>query len=338
MPGDGAYEWQGFEQFADMPHALNPQQGYLVNWNNKPAKGWWSKQLDPTSSSFWGDEDQVVSLDHTLAANPGQSFERFGQFPRDVAYLDNRARVLMPDVLSALQSSGDAEVQAMLPYLRSWDMQRSDLDNNGNYSTPAVVFFDRVVEHFLRDVAEPTLGATDTQRISGMADCGSPPCPLVSVDNLAAPTYKFEFATEELALAALRGETAYDWLAGGAGAVIRSAASQAAADLAKSSGTTDVSKWNEPAEQGVFSPQGAGSVPNVVPLPNRGSYGQVVEPLVSASGTTAAGAVQGASTGGAQAVGLVNTSTDPPSGLPSPLVILVVAGGLSLRRSRRRGR
>jgi penicillin G amidase len=338
MPGTGAYDWQGFEAFANMPHVVNPSTGYLVNWNNKPAKGWWSKQLDPTASSVWGDEHQVVPLSDDLAANAGQSFQRFGQFPRDVAYVDNRARALLPYLLPALATSSDSRVQAILPYLRAWNQQRNDVDASGsNYSTPAVVFFDRLVEHLIEVGLEPVI-PNDALRISGMADCASPPCHLVSVDNLLAPTYKFEFATYELLLAQLRGETAFDWFAaqGGAGAVMRRAAADAAAEIAGAQGS-DVSKWNEPVERGAFSAQGAGSVPDVVPLPNRGSYGQVVEPLATtgSAGPTAA-AVQAASTGGPALTGLVNTAAGAASSAPGLLALLLVVAAPLARRTRRR--
>ncbi|MEK4534887.1 MULTISPECIES: penicillin acylase family protein [Peribacillus] len=39
-PGTGEYEWKGFIPFKENPHVINPKNGYVVNWNNKPAKEW----------------------------------------------------------------------------------------------------------------------------------------------------------------------------------------------------------------------------------------------------------------------------------------------------------
>jgi acyl-homoserine lactone acylase PvdQ len=337
MPGDGRYDWQGFETFADMPHAVNPKTGFMTNWNNKPARGWWSKSLDPSSTSVWGDEDQQVTLDAVLAANRGQSFDRFALFPRDVAYTDNRARVFLPYLTAALEGSGDPRLRAMLGYLRAWNQQRVDVNGDGSYDTPAVVFFDRFVQRFLVQGLAPTAGTADTLRLTGMDACTAPRC-MVSVDNLAAPTLKFELNAEETLLAALRGETSYDWFAssGGATAVLRSAATAAADELATETGSSDVSTWNETVERGAFSAQGAGSVPDVVPLPNRGSYGQVAEPQVAAA--PAAAAVEGASTGGASPVGLVNTAASSVSAPAAcGLALLALLGGVAMAR-RRRGR
>ena len=46
--GTGGDEWQGFLPFNQQPHALNPRQGWLVSWNNKPARGWAN-----SSAGFW---------------------------------------------------------------------------------------------------------------------------------------------------------------------------------------------------------------------------------------------------------------------------------------------
>ncbi len=35
VPGDGRWDWQGFIPFAQLPHALNPETGYIVSANNK---------------------------------------------------------------------------------------------------------------------------------------------------------------------------------------------------------------------------------------------------------------------------------------------------------------
>jgi penicillin G amidase len=334
MPGDGPYDWQGFEKFSDMPHAVNPRTGFMTNWNNKPARGWWSKSLDPSSTSVWGDEDQQTTLDAVLAAGGGQSFDRFGLFPRDVAYTDNRARVFLPYLTAALQGDPDPRLQAMLGYLRAWDLQRVAAGGGGGYGSPAVVFFDRFVQRFITQGLDPTVDHDNTLRLSGMDGCGGTGRCMQSVDNLAAPTLKFELNVEQTLLAALRGETSYDWFAagGGATAVLRSAALAAADELTREQGA-DVRTWDEPVEQGAFASQGGGSVPNLVPLPDRGSYGQVAEPQVAA-----AGAVQAAASAGAAApVGLVNTSAGSPSApAAGALALLVLLGGGAVARRRRR--
>ena len=339
MPGDGAYDWQGFESWSSMPHAVNPKTGFMTNWNNKPAKGWWSKALDPSQTSFWGDEDQQVDLNNVLAAGAGQSFDQFGQFPRAVAYTDNRARVLLPYLTRALQGTTDARLQAMLGSLQAWNAQRVDANGDGSYDTPAVVFFDRFMQRLLTLGLDPTIGDADTLQLTGMTACGGTGRCLESLDNLAAPTLKYEFSTEQTLLAALRGETQWDWFgaSGGATAVLRAAALAAADELTTELGG-DATKWNETVETGAWSAQGAGSATPLSPLPDRGSYGQVAEPLVN--GGSAVSPLSASASGGATvaAAGLVNTAAASAPAPAGALAVLAFAGVAARARRLRRSR
>ena len=40
LPGDGRAEWRGFLKPSQRPHVINPDQGWLANWNNLPSVGW----------------------------------------------------------------------------------------------------------------------------------------------------------------------------------------------------------------------------------------------------------------------------------------------------------
>ena len=39
-PGDGRAEWRGLLPRGRTPHVINPEQGWLANWNNLPSAGW----------------------------------------------------------------------------------------------------------------------------------------------------------------------------------------------------------------------------------------------------------------------------------------------------------
>ena len=40
LPGTGNAEWRGFLRPSQRPHVINPDQGWLANWNNVPSVGW----------------------------------------------------------------------------------------------------------------------------------------------------------------------------------------------------------------------------------------------------------------------------------------------------------
>jgi penicillin amidase len=290
IPGSGPYDWTGVERYEDLPHDINPSTGALANWNNKPARDWYSKTTLAGSGApdVWGIDNQVVPLQAALAATTRETMTQFQQIPQNVAYLDNEALPLRPLLVAALSSSRDtdARLRGLVPYLSAWDSSRNHVDSAGNYSTPAIVFFDRWLEHMVQDTLGPALGTNLASAYAGL-NCASSPCHYVSVDNLDAPTYKAQLGAYELLINALAGRTTYAWLpptVGGRTTAVLTAARQAADEIQATQGTT-VTTWTEPAEVARFQPLGAISVPPVAPLPNRGSYAQVIEPIANSTGT-----------------------------------------------------
>jgi acyl-homoserine lactone acylase PvdQ len=77
--GDGSEEWEGFMPFEEHPQAINPPQGYFVNWNNKPA-AWWN-QGDNVSWRMGAGRvyDGVTFLDAYLQESSPVSYEELQQ-------------------------------------------------------------------------------------------------------------------------------------------------------------------------------------------------------------------------------------------------------------------
>jgi penicillin amidase len=319
LPGTGEYDWQGLEPYARMPHAINPAQGYLVNWNNKPGHQWWSPGQ---VGSTWGADHQVVDLDHVVAARRDWTLETLGQAPRQVAYTDNRARNFVPYLVQALSGTADPTLQTVRQLLAAYDFQRTDR-GGGNYG-PATTFFDRWYEFLVRDVFLTTM---DQAACGGFAhiSCANPPGHFVSTDNLGAPAHKFDSNAGDALLRAFRGEASgpinqYTLLPANWAAASLTAADEAKAYLTGLDGANPAG-WTEPMEVVSFGAQGAGSVPDYGPLQNRGSYGQVVEPLavtpLSGGPTT-----------------LPNTGTGIEAALLLGLAGATIAAGVGRRRAR----
>ena len=61
--GTGGSEWQGVVGAQDVPHAVDPPQGWLVNWNNTAARGW--------EGHHWqAARDRVTALGRALQGIP----------------------------------------------------------------------------------------------------------------------------------------------------------------------------------------------------------------------------------------------------------------------------
>jgi penicillin amidase len=281
IPGTGEWDWQGFETWDDQPHAIDPPEGYLANWNNKPAVGWYSKGLlgstvpeGRPNITTWGPTHQVEPIQSTLAGYvPTIQFWNMRDTERYVSSVDNRARSWMPSVLSAIDTSGDPSLAAARAALAAWDFRRLDANQDGKYDAPGLAIFDRWVEHMLKRTFVG-LPPEVFDVASGIGSNGK----FRSADNGDVPTFKTENALFGLLTHALRGDARVDYFgSAGRDATIVAALRDALAEL---KGT-----WSEPAETTSFAAQGAGSVPSFTPLLDRGSYGQIVEPGGAPIGT-----------------------------------------------------
>src|SRR3546814_19252130 len=61
---DGYFEWKGYLPLASHIQATNPSKGYMANWNNSGAPGWWAAD----SNGTYGPTHRVAMLQQRLAA------------------------------------------------------------------------------------------------------------------------------------------------------------------------------------------------------------------------------------------------------------------------------
>lgn len=87
LAGDGSQEWVGLTEFAQQPQAVNPAQGYVANWNNKPV-AWWNQgdnvpwtATTPNRLRYY---DGVEFLQAHLEAAAPVSFEELQELTRVV--------------------------------------------------------------------------------------------------------------------------------------------------------------------------------------------------------------------------------------------------------------
>lgn len=138
--GTGDYEWQGFLEQDEHPHADGSDSGRLLNWNNQSAPGF-----------MHGDNNQYGSV-HRV--------ENFDQWPDEVELsgvvgVMNRAatediRSTVWPVVSAVLESSDApsEIAAdVVDRLDAWvadDAPLLDADDDGDYDVAGPLLFDTV--------------------------------------------------------------------------------------------------------------------------------------------------------------------------------------------------
>ncbi|MBK5305126.1 MAG: penicillin acylase family protein [Frankiaceae bacterium] len=144
--GDTAYDDRGYLPFDKHVRAINPAQGYLVSWNNKPAPGF------SAADNGWGYgpvyrslalEDQVKSR---IAGGKKMTRPLLVDAMIAGGVTDVRAKYVLPHVLDVIGTPADAQDAKAVSLLRAWVAaggQRVDRARTGSYAhTPAIDLLD----------------------------------------------------------------------------------------------------------------------------------------------------------------------------------------------------
>ncbi|MGE5133353.1 MAG: penicillin acylase family protein [Gemmatimonadota bacterium] len=174
--GTGSAEWQGFLPAANHPQAIDPGQGYLTSWNNKPAPGF--SAADDNYS--FGPVQRVQSLNEEIARqfalHQGKLTEAdLVTAMETAASADLTGRQVGPALLAALAGRAEpAGVTAMLDQLRAWvaagGQRRKAAAGDAQYAhAAAVAIMDELRPRLIRAVFDPVFAAGGVQTYQGMA-------------------------------------------------------------------------------------------------------------------------------------------------------------------------
>ncbi len=259
-PGTGEYEWQGVLPFDQNPHSLNPDQGWLASWNNKPAPGWINSSADFWR---WGGAHRVNTFIGFLEdLHPGSAstrtlelLNRTGGWTTDTptgqassvfvsSYFD--------EMLAAVDRSADPRLDGVAHLLKGWDHQQKDRDGDGFYDSPGGAIFNAWWQAISDQVfADDTAGLINRFVVGNL------------VDRMYAGT--------DAALPLI-----HDYLDGATVEEATTAALISALDeLTATYSSPDPADWLQPISVIHWSPIGAGAVPDTIWM-NRGTYNQIV--------------------------------------------------------------
>ncbi len=171
LPGDGSFDHAGMLSFEELPKVINPERGWLANWNNKPAHGWGEGVGGQGDSQPAGSESRVVNWDRLLESRNDFTFADLPGLDREIGLHDPRAWAFQPLFLSI---SGDAglnpKAQKLLDILRDWDGDHynPDIDINDEMALdrPGETIFDEMmktlVDELFKDLLPPDWYASMT--------------------------------------------------------------------------------------------------------------------------------------------------------------------------------
>ncbi len=155
VSGTGEMEWLGIQPFSQNPQVYNPEQGFIANWNNKPADYW-----DGPDLWFWNwgsaDRVQVIidSMNQKEKFTPADIWDlnkKFSFFDQNVGYFLPFLKASVKDV----PYSREAQAVALL---EKWNARRVDNDADGKYDNSAQSIMDKWIGVMLKKTFEDDLG------------------------------------------------------------------------------------------------------------------------------------------------------------------------------------
>jgi acyl-homoserine lactone acylase PvdQ len=156
--GTGRNEWRGFLPAGRHPQQINPRNGYILNWNNRPAPRFgaaddnWSYGSVHRNELFEPIRNVSRAQPHNVVAVMNAA-----------ATKDLRSAELTPVVAEVLATSAapSPRAQRMLDLLKEWNAQgssRLDADLNGTVDHPGAAIWDAWWPRLADTVMEPVLG------------------------------------------------------------------------------------------------------------------------------------------------------------------------------------
>ncbi len=173
--GNGTYEWRGFEPLRRHARGVNPKGGVIVNWNNKPARGF------SASDDNWayGPVQRVQLLSLRLAVRREHTLTTVVSAMNAAATEDLRGMRVLPTLARVLPSSSDQRERQMMETMLQWaggGASRLDRDLDGKIDAPGAAMMDAVWPRIADALMRPTLGPL-TDRLKA----------LIAVDDPANP-------------------------------------------------------------------------------------------------------------------------------------------------------
>jgi penicillin G amidase len=179
IPGTGEFDLGDHLPFEALPHAVDPAQGYLANWNNKPAHGWLDGVGMSSTSLPAGRGQRVTNVIDAIEARDDWTFDALRDLDRYAAEHDMRATEFLP-LLLALRDRDDLAVRerAALELLAGWDgsangpgaqlwFEPGSTATVGPANTVFEAVLDALVEDLLGPVALDTYDLVERQQRSG---------------------------------------------------------------------------------------------------------------------------------------------------------------------------
>lgn len=144
---DPSYDWQSTIPFDDLPHVVNPEQGFVAHANNKMHTDSYPYYI----STFWEPPSRIMRINQFLEMSDSLQTETMQTMQNDV--YSEHAREITEMILPILRSGENSnELQTALSYLENWNFEYTE-------SSTAATIFDLFFINLTRNVLLDEIGS-----------------------------------------------------------------------------------------------------------------------------------------------------------------------------------
>ncbi len=245
MIGDGSQDWQGINPSETMPHAINPAQGYVANWNNKPSPDW------EYTETAYGPTHRAKFIIDQLNSMKKVSWSDMEELNKKAGHIDLDAysfKALLLDNLNKKNLTSEAKQAAKL--VEHWDMYQFDDNQDDYYDEAGLTIFRSWLSKVKGEVFKELQG--------------------VGGDSNDLLYHILQADAEELT-------TKYGFLGEiDLNKITANSLELAVQELTEKYPEKGMEAWRTKAAKINFTSQGAGKVEPILNM-NRGTYNQIVE-------------------------------------------------------------
>jgi penicillin G amidase len=277
LPGDGRYDWRGYLPPSAWPSVIDPAQGFIASWNNKPQASW----DDAGDGTVWGAFQRSRQLMNMLSGHRRFTLTELWQMARRVGELDLRATLGFKRFITGLPQhfSLSGVERAAVSHVAGWDgtafypAGAQSLPSGGyDVRSPGFAVLDAWFASLENLVAAHVFGP-----VVGGADPAAAVQAFTRTPQTTSPQYEFFSDYDGFVYNVMSGYArGADYLGGESALQIsRRALDQAIAQLTASQGHNPAD-WRAPMPMIDFQALDVAGVPSI-PWENRGTWGQALE-------------------------------------------------------------
>jgi penicillin amidase len=278
-PGNGRFEWRGYLPPKRWPSVVDPRQGFVASWNNKPQRSW----PDSGDGSLWGAYQRVRQPMRLLRRRGDLSRSDLWHVARRTSELDLRATLGFRRFLTRLRHEHLTAVERRaVNQVRRWDgvaffprgAERGPGGHlTGNVAAPGFAIFSAWFNAIERRIGGPVFHPA-----LGGGDVAARVRSFTQTPQTTSPKFEFFDDYDAFLFNALSGRAhSADYL--GHRSVLevsREALDEAIGRLSASQGA-DPAAWRAPLPRIHFQSLDVADLPGI-PWENRGTWGEVVVP------------------------------------------------------------